>query len=370
MIGGHDISFMVGEKAAKKLFTPESRGKDCIEGDKGCVGQFKVSGLDIRDTAKLLNERRDETGTSAHLWYHLDNTTGRLAAGRLVESYLLARCPILLPVDPLVWSKPVHTDESTGLSTSNHCIVIVGMRREPMSISLPPSAAGSRGITAREIRELIYHNPSGEPFGKRPFKECLDAIPRSPAANNNGTSRKWLQMVFVADMMVDRHGSDCLATLLNMAAGDLSAFRQRYPDSECEADDIMQYLWHPENYTELVHREGAAGTMDLGVEQCSHSDYRVILLHAHDIIQTIAHPEYDANSLSKIVAAKKSDALSWMEWGARPAVAEIKKLAGWYWCVVGYTDGSVTALWAFSVNSNPGDYPKQGSDCHFWRKRS
>ena len=147
---------------------------------------FHIDGLTLPEMAGLLRTCNATAETTP-----IPNQWPRELVGRIVEAYILARYPVILPVRTTKWW-PWDKQGSGG-----HAVVIVGVRRS---------------TETGKLLSFLTHDPGYIPFYERPFDACLDAHREVFRSNHY-----WL--LFAGDEELTRHLTPCLHALARSPDG-------------------------------------------------------------------------------------------------------------------------------------------------------
>ncbi len=330
VIGSYDITYLAKEPEAGSArehaeLTPVDDG--CLLKSDGTCGGFRIQGLRPSEIVRVF--RSPVCNASADRVELPSNGNTRRLVSRLIEGYLLARYPAILPVDSIPWWKQ-------PAPARGHAVLIVGMRRSCRRVD----SRGDR-LPRNSITELILQDPGRSPFVKRPIEDCLDANEVYPRTRPNGIGDdpagdgKIIELIFVAERKIRRHAYDCVRVLLDE--------NRRYPFSE-------RYYCSLEN---------AAGLSD-ATRALFDTDYRIFLVHRRDLVKTLAIPELDGHSYSDRTrpltrlgreATRRYNSVNRVK-------DKIKSLKSeWHWCVAGYHQDKIEMAWLFSVDSENGTDP-------------
>lgn len=315
VIGSYDITFL--GKRREPLAPP---GTPCLstppQSSAGSRPAFQITGLDVQETLDVL--RDPQCGTGAHYFAQEDSRTVRRMVARLIEGYLLARYPAILPVHASTWWQ--------GGPDENHSVLVIGVRRG----CKPTEQADSQQMS--EITELIMHDPGFGPFLKRPLDECLEASLASKTRTRVGEAAQQpathaarrIRLIFVTEARIRRRASNGLEVI---ADRDWEAWKQ--------------FIGVPEDGAQMPQHERDAS---------SQSDYRVSLVNRRDLLKTFAVPDYDTFTLSRQYRRDRHSRVVQRAMWFKGQLQGLRE--GWYWCVAGYYRRRLAILWMFHVDSD------------------
>jgi hypothetical protein len=314
MHGSYDLTFFAEHTVPAADMTDDDQRKKLAEA--GVRRIFKVRGLHQAEMANILNNA-EWNASADSVFLPFDggtNWTNLRVAKRLLDAYVLARCPVILLVDPSKW-----WDAPSG---NGHAVVVVGVRRGRAALS----AHGPRYID--EVTELIVHDPGDAPFVIRPVDHCLDAsVALGPVSTPAG--RRGFNLLLASDANVKRHAHDCVNALYKHALRDW-----------------IRYIFVPEEPTGEL-RDSVRGKMGASRE----TDYELRLVHRDDVSRAFLSPEYDHWTARKKSRSIKRTAREEEHWQRFRRVDDSMKVLerGWYWCIAGYDKSDLEVLWMFSA---------------------
>jgi len=171
----------------------------------------------------------------------------RRIAERLIDAYVLARCPVILFVD----AHTLHSDYPRG---EGHAVVIVGVRHAVAAERARfPTVGESAEFCPELLSDLIVHDPGFQPYFVIPTDMCFYASAQY-CERKAGRPEGCINLVFVATQKIAVHAIDCLQSLLDPRIG---------PRGRGEAHAICQYATGNDQRDmrfSLVHRNDVAET--------------------------------------------------------------------------------------------------------------
>lgn len=271
-------------------------------------GAIPIDGLNFEETLSLLRE--PDLRTSASKFRLLTQKAGTVwLAERLLEAYVVARCPVLLFVEADTWYRRQVDD-----NPANHCVVIVGCR---YSSPMEPYSPGPSDLPAEFCTELlsdvVVHDPGFRPFGLWPLKHAIFSSSRyrPDGRNANGC----LNLIFTAAGKVKTHAYDCYLALAG--SHDL-------PLAE-ESDSTWLSRYRP--------RDAAGVARDL----------RISLVHRDDVLARF----FTAPGCLHPGSAQEGTVRARWELLRNRIAHEFPRYLepGWYWAFAGYEAGRLRTLW-------------------------
>lgn len=274
-----------------------------------------IDGLNFPETLALLNKRELRT-TATSFRRAVTPSWDRWLAERLIEAYVVARCPVLLFVGAKEW---YGLQEEGG--DPNHCVAVVGFRRKRLGEKWSPSHRSiSPDFEPSLLSHLVIHDPGYRPFSLWPLDQCFYASShyraQSPEISNNS-----LNLVFVAADHIETHAYDCYKALVQNCGSLLHGNEDGFW--------LKRYL------------RGA-------IKGVSHWDLRFTLVHRDDIETQFF------SSLGSIYAGDSDDS-AFLKTELERTQSDIQGnfpnclALGWYWAIAGYQEGRLRTLWLFNA---------------------
>ena len=329
VVGSYDITYLgrssLGPVEMEKL---QSHGSDCLAKSPDTEDVFPVTGLRSCGVVKVLKDPLCRA--TADSWVAPDVPSARRLAKRLLEPYLLARYPVILPVhSKWWWNRPWSGDPG-------HAVLVIGMRRSNSQTTSGRDAGRKLpDYPFPEITELIIHDPGDRPFVKKPIEHCLDAN-RALYKKEATPPEASLEMIFATEAKIHRHAHDCVNTLLRTDLEFLEHYHLPDDFASRPSEEQYKFLWT--------------------------WDYRLALFHKRDLVNLLCIPRFDLESYRAKYPPGYYPAPAEHGYIARLEAETSKMADGWYWCVVTYLRGWMRKLWLFSINSNNGEAPARSID--------
>jgi hypothetical protein len=293
IVGNYTLSYLAGARRETSTYV-SSDAKCLVKHNRWQPSAyFCIEALTPDDVVSLL----EKTGLSAiHARFPYNDVTRRLLE-RLLEVYVIARCPAILFVDILSWwptQKERLLEDARNNNKSRpdaHSVNVVGIRRSE---------------TLAGISSLIVHDPGYQPYYARAFDECVEALQEYMGEDGG----KVMHVVFAGTADIKCHAVNCVGRGLRKLPEDRRLFPQYY-----ESHDGKDYdLGH-------IHSDDVAS----------------VLLPLHAMPLT-------SRSNGYCLAYKR----------IRSELFKIiKRLPrGWYWTVTGRgRDRAVEVIWIFSAST-------------------
>ena len=283
---------------------------------------FDVDGLSFRQTFKLLKRRGPLKTTADRFRYGPDESDNRglqlmwlrnlrRLAERLIEAYVIARCPVILFVDSKTWN-PAYQTNDVG-----HAVVVTGFRRmehETVQSTCPDNDRGlQQALLPDLLSHLIVHDPGLRPYALWPTDACVFASTKYQ--ETAATSPGFLNLIFASNDTIKRHAMHYVRKLAKS----------------------YSYLveWIPENRWFMKYWTSPG------------CDLRIALVHRDDIIDT-----YFGNAPDLYAGEPEVENVAeYARQQLKETVARIRRdfprglQNGWYWAFAGYENTKLRTLW-------------------------
>jgi hypothetical protein len=310
--GSYDLTLIGKERLANSTNSEDS---NCLRTDSDVEYSVEIYGLAPREILRALAH----CNTSAELAVANDNATFRKLMGKIIRSYISARCPVILLVHTEVWWQ-------SPSRANGHAVVVVGVQRSADSI---PTYEGNMLETSSH---LIVHDPGSEPFMRRDEATAMDATCRFASR----TLGPGIKAILVADGTVKRHAFNCANYLMN-------------------ADPIF---WDEYFVAPTDRNWGQDGWTDYEVELIHRDDLiKRFALFRHDLAETEIATRSRMAPLSKYESFWFNSLRSLSSEGISTSVTR-----SWYWCFAAYevmpvirhsrpiSLGILRAIWLFDAS--------------------
>ena len=289
MLGSFDATFIA--RSTNQLGSQlNSLPRDCLM--KTISHSFKATGLTMREVLSVLNS--DHCNTSASLCNSVNTTKegyefSRWLFERILQASVEARFPIILFVHAKEWNE-------NYVNAVGHCVVVVGGVFEP----LPWDRKADDGMYfgKKVFSELIVHDPSYRPYQRVDLDHCMNA---TAAYHKMKKEAPGFNAITVQTKETVRSIKECFALLVEDSKDNLFIDADRSIVSKA-----------------FLNRD---------------SDLRCHYVHRDDIYSRFL----EKSQIDKYLKSRKV-----------PGQIATNLENSWYWCIVVYTEGAISKIWAFN----------------------